>query len=232
MAASERKAVRDAFVRTLPTALAIAPVAMLCGVLAAQHGWENLEVLLFSALGFSGSGQLALLPLAGQDIGVLSMLLMAVSINSRYIPVAFSTANRLPSNAVLRASGAHMLGDEAYAVERERDCAAVVVTIRSTIYGVWIFSNVVGALLFSLIPQELFDRGVNLGFPASLVLLALSLGQIKIRLPRICASWQRRTFEIAICVAVAIVLLLFLGKVWFWLPSIAFSTWRIKGASA
>lgn len=63
---------------------------MLCGVLAAQHGWKNLEVLLFSALGFSGSGQLALLPLPVEGIGVLSMLPMAVSINSRYIPVALT----------------------------------------------------------------------------------------------------------------------------------------------
>ncbi|MFJ3058314.1 AzlC family ABC transporter permease [Herbaspirillum sp. NPDC087042] len=232
LVAVDRNTVRDAFVRTLPTALAIAPVAMLCGVLSAQHGWEIVDVFLFSAFGFSGSGQLALLPLAGQGIGVLTMLLMAVSINSRYIPVAFSTANRLPLAGVLRASSAHMLGDEAYAVENERDSIAAVITIRLTIYVVWILSNVAGALLFSSLPLELFNAGVNLGLPASLVLLALSLGQIKIRVPRICSTWSRRIFEIAMCIVVALVLFLFLGKVWFWLPSIAFSTWRMKEAGA
>jgi predicted branched-subunit amino acid permease len=232
----------DAFVRALPTALTLVPIAMLCGVLAAQAGWGLTEVLLFSVLGFSGSGQLALLPLAGEGLGILTMLLMATSINSRYIPMAFATASRLPSarspSARLlsacfgRAFTAHMLGDEAYAVENERDSVLAVVTIRLTIYSVWVLSNVAGVFAIGLMPQWLIGGGINLGFPASVVLLVLSLGQIKTRVPRIAAPWRRRVCEIALCVAVAMWLFMLLGKVGFWLPSIAFTTWRMWRAGA
>jgi predicted branched-subunit amino acid permease len=227
----------DAFVRALPTALTLVPIAMLCGVLAAQSGWGLTEVLLFGALGFSGSGQLALLPLAGQGLGVLTMLLMATSINSRYIPMAFATASRVPaarspSMFLGRAMTAHMLGDEAYAVENERDSVLAVVTIRLTIYSVWVLSNIAGVLAIGLMPQWLIGGGINLGFPASVVLLVLSLGQIKTRVPRIAAPWRRRLIEIALCVLVAMGLFTLLGKVWFWLPSIAFTTWRMWRAGA
>jgi len=216
-----------AFVRAVPTALTLVPVAMLCGVLAAQASWGVVDVLFFSALGFSGSGQFALLPLAGQGLGILTMLLMAISINSRYVPIAFATASRLPRARAQRAFAAHMLGDEAYAVESERDSVASVVTIRAMIYAVWVLSNVAGVLAAGLMPRSLLGADVNLGFPASVVLLVLSLGQIKTRVPRIAAAWQRRLLEIAMCVAVAMLLFMLLGKVWFWLPSIAFSTWRM-----
>jgi len=200
---------------------------MLCGVLAAQSGWGFVEVLFYSALGFSGSGQLALLPLAGQELGVLTMLLMAVSINSRYIPIAFATTSRLPSAGLPRAITAHMLGDEAYAVESEQDATSSIITIRLTIYVAWVLSNIAGAFLIFLIPHWLANPGVNLGFPASAVLFVLSLGQLKARVSRINATWNRRVVEIAVCVLVAMGLFMLVGKVWFWLPSIAFSTWRM-----
>lgn len=220
------------FVRATPTAVAIFPIGMLFGVLAAQAHWSSIDILLFSALGFSGSGQFALLPLVDQGIGFLTMLLMAVSINSRYIPIAFATASRLPRVPGQRAFLAHLLGDEAYALEHERDPTASIFVIRLTIYGAWVLSSVAGGLLSSLVPHSLLGDGVNLGFPASVVLLVLSFGQIKTRVPQIRASWYRRLIEIGLCVAVAMLLFTWLGKVWFWLPSIGFSTWRLWRAGA
>lgn len=228
LASSARERVWRSFICTLPTALTLVPVAMLCGILAAQSGWSFMEVLFFSSLGFSGSGQLALLPLAGQGFGILTMLLMTVSINSRYIPIAFATASRLPSTRLLRAIVAHMLGDEAYAVETTQDATSSIVTIRLTIYAVWVLSNTAGALLILFIPHQRLNPEINLGFPASVVLLALSLGQLKVRVPQINAGWRRRAIEMAACVFVALGLLVLVGKVWFWLPSIAFSTWRMS----
>jgi predicted branched-subunit amino acid permease len=216
-----------AFVRATPTAVAIFPVGMLFGVLAARAHWSSLEILLFSALGFSGSGQFALLPLVDQGLGFLTMLLMAVSINSRYIPIAFATASRLPHAPGKRAFLAHLLGDEAYALERERDPKAFIFVIRLTIYGAYVLSTVAGGLVVSLVPHSVLGEGVNLGFPASVVLLVLSFGQIKTRVPQIRAPWHRRLVEIGLCVAVALLLFTWLGRVWFWLPSIGFSTWRL-----
>ncbi|MCL1961354.1 MAG: AzlC family ABC transporter permease [Desulfovibrionaceae bacterium] len=220
-----------AFVRAAPAGLALVPVGLLFGVLAAQANWNALEVLLFSMLGFSGSGQFALLPLAGQGMGFLTLLLVAVSINSRYVPIAFIAASRLPRVPVRRVLLAHLLGDEAYAVERDHDASVSVLAIRLTIYGAWVLSTVAGVLAAGLLPRSL-PGGINLGFPGSVVLLALSFGQLKARVPRIAAPWHRRLVEIGLCITAAILLFAWLGPVWFWLPSIAFSSWRLWRAGA
>ncbi|MCY1282800.1 azaleucine resistance protein AzlC [compost metagenome] len=216
-----------AFRRAVPTGLAVAPTGMLFGVLAAQANWSPFEVLLLSALGYSGSGQFALLPLAEQGMGFLTMLVVAISINSRYVPIVITTLTRLPRRPIPRAFMAHLVGDEAYALEHERDHLAAVIATRLTIYVAWVASTFIGVLMAGLIPPSWFGENVNLGFPASIVLLVLSFEQLKSRVPQISAPWERRILELALCVAAALIFLALMGKAWFWLPSIAFSTWRL-----
>lgn len=218
---------RDIIFRVVPTCIAIVPVSMLLGVLAAQTNWSVLEIFLFSLLGFTGSGQFALLPLADQGVGFFTMLMVAVSINSRYIPIAFSTAERLPRPLVQRMAIAYMLGDEAYALDREQANSVEIFITRFMIYGTWVASSVVGLLLAGLIPKQLLSISMNLGYPASIVLLVLSFNQLKTRIPQISSPWTRVCLEMLICVLVAVILLSLMGKVWFWLPSIAFSVWRL-----
>ncbi|MGR2739301.1 AzlC family ABC transporter permease [Billgrantia sp. Q4P2] len=50
--------------RVAPAAIAVVPVSLLFGMLAVRSDWALLEVVAISLLGFSGSGQFALLPLA------------------------------------------------------------------------------------------------------------------------------------------------------------------------
>ncbi|MGE4242672.1 AzlC family ABC transporter permease [Ramlibacter sp.] len=215
-----------AFRRAAPTALTLLPICLLLGVLAGHSNWSVFEVLLFSALGFSGSGQFALLPLAEQGQSLLVMLALTASINSRYIPMALTTADRLPRSALRRGFVAHILGDEAFAIERAGDSRRSVLVVRATIYGTWVLATVVGALLARQVPTDL-GTAVNLGFPASVVLFVLSFSQLKVRVPQIGASWRRRLIEVGLCVLVALGLLAVLGPAWFWLPSIAFSSWRV-----
>lgn len=231
MTRSVRRGAWAAFMRAAPSGLMLVPIGMLFGVLATQANWNALEVLLFSLLGFSGSGQFALLPLAGQGLGFLTLLLVAISINSRYLPIAFVAASRLPRTPMRRAFLAHLLGDEAYAIEHENDNGTSILVIRLTIYGAWVLSTVVGALVSDQFPLSL-SGGINLGFPASVVLLVLSFGQLKDRVPQIAAPWRRRFVEIGVCIAAAMLLLALFGPVWFWLPSIAISSWRLWRAGA
>src|SRR5690606_35915930 len=133
--------------RVTPTALAIVPVSMLFGVLAARADWTLLEILAVSALGFSGSGQFALLPLVDANAGFITMLLVTASINSRYLPIAYASATRLPRFITKRAFVAHMLGDEAYATEEESDSWRSAFLIRAVIFGAWVASGLLGALL-------------------------------------------------------------------------------------
>jgi predicted branched-subunit amino acid permease len=146
--------------------------------------------------------------------------------------MAFISAPRLPRETSRRAFLAHLLGDEAYALELENDPLRRIATIRITIYATWVISNVIGVLVADLIPKGLISADLQLGFPASLVLMILSFGQLKTRVPRIDATRVRKTAEILLCIAVALMFFAWLGRVWFWLPSLAFSSWRLWRAGA
>lgn len=229
---SPNQILRSGFLRAVPTALTILPIGMLFGLLASKAQWDVSDVLLLSMLGFSGSGQFALLPLAEQGAGFLTMLMVTASVNSRYIPMAFISATRLPREAPRRAFLAHLLGDEAYALELESDPRRCIAAIRITIYCTWVLSHVIGVLVANLIPKELISADLQLGFPASLVLMILSFNQLKTRVPRINTTRVRKIAEIILCISVALLFCTWFGSVWFWLPSITFSCWRLWRAGA
>jgi predicted branched-subunit amino acid permease len=214
--------------RVAPTALAIVPVSMLFGVLAARADWSLLEVLAVSALGFSGSGQFALLPLAEANAGFLTMLLVTASINSRYIPIAYASAGRLPTSISKRALVAHMLGDEAYATEQESDSWQSVLLIRATIFGAWVGSGLLGALLGQFIPTEWIGEDLNLSFPASVVLMYLSAFQLRTRLWLSQSESHHRSGLLAVaglCAGVALFLITLVGPLYFWIPSVMTATY-------
>lgn len=206
--------------RVAPAAIAVVPVSMLFGVLAGRADWSLLEVVAISLLGFSGSGQFALLPLAESGAGFFTMLLVTASINSRYLPIAYTSAARLPSAAGKRACLAHMLGDEAYATEHERDSGAGVWWIRVTIFTAWGLAGLLGALLGQVIPTAWLGADVNLGYPASVVLMYLSASQLRARLWN---NEQRRSAMLAaagLSAGLALLLIQWFGPVYFWIPSI------------
>ncbi|MDP9514233.1 AzlC family ABC transporter permease [Pseudomonas protegens] len=210
--------------RVAPAALAIVPVSMLFGLLAGRADWSLLEVALVGLLGFTGSGQFAALPLAQSGAGFFTLLLVSASINSRYLPIAFTSSPRLPRGFLQKAAAAHMLGDEAYATEHERDNPVTVLVIRATIFLTWALAGVLGAWLGKWLPLQWIGTEVNLGYPASVVLMYLSLAQLRSRLS---LAHERRLAilsMVALCVAVTLVLIMLLGTLYFWIPSVLIST--------
>ncbi|MCW3480880.1 AzlC family ABC transporter permease [Neisseriaceae bacterium JH1-16] len=216
--------------RVAPTALAIVPVSMLFGVLASRADWSLLDVVLISLLGFSGSGQFALLPLAESGAGFFTMLLITASINSRYLPIAYMSSRRLPRAIGQRALLAHMLGDEAYATEQEQDRPAAVWVIRGTIYLAWVLAALLGALLGRLIPTAWIGANVNLGYPASVVLMYLSITQLRLRLFEPGKRAAQALVAVGLCAVTALLLIKLLGPVYFWIPSVLLATAILKRA--
>lgn len=208
----------EPFYRALPSALAIIPVSMLFGVLAAKSDWSIFEVFAAGLLGFTGSGQFALLPLTDLGTGFLTMLLLSASINSRYLPIAFITRSRLPKRLLFRASVAHMLGDEAYATERDSDDVVKTITVRSTIFFVWVLSGTGGAILAESLPHGWLSDDIHFGFPASVVLVYLSIAQLRARLS---GAYSHPLMVVSLSVLVAIVFIALLGPLYFWIPSVA-----------
>lgn len=210
--------------RVAPAALAIVPVSLLFGLLAGRADWSLLEVALVGLLGFTGSAQFAALPLAQSGAGFFTLLLVSASINSRYLPIAFTSSPRLPRGFLQKAGAAHMLGDEAYATEHERDSPATVLVIRGTIFLSWALAGVLGAWLGQWLPQQWIGPEVNLGYPASVVLMYLSLAQLRSRLG---LGHERRLAilpMVTLCVALTLLLIMLLGTLYFWIPSVLITT--------
>lgn len=217
-ASKRKKLVQEPISRAIPPALAIIPVSMLFGILAARADWSILQVFTAGLLGFTGSGQFALLPLTESGAGFMTMLLLCASINSRYFPISFTTHSRLPKSLFARTSVAHMLGDEAYAIERTNDSPGDTSIIRITIFITWVISGVVGALIAQAIPDAWISKDLHLGFPASAVLIYLSIAQLKERMKGL---FNQQLLPLATCSAISICLIGLLGPVFFWLPSVA-----------
>lgn len=209
--------IRRAFLRVLPSAIATVPVSMLFGVLAYRADWSLLEVLAAGFLGFTGSGQFALLPLAETDASFLTMLLICASINSRYFPIALTTIKRLPKTVFARTFMSHILGDEAYATERGSDTIQETLIIRSTIFVCWGVSGVIGALIAQAIPSTWLSNGIHLGFPASVVLVYLSVTQLKMQVSGV---YLRQSVMLAACLVLAAACYEWLGPTYFWIPSV------------
>lgn len=214
--------------RALPAAFCVIPISMLFGVLAARADWSVWDVLLIGLLGFTGSGQFAALPLSESGAGFLTLLLVTTSINSRYLPMALTTGTRLPRTTFRRMWCAHMLGDEAYASERHDEPPINVLRIRAAIFAVWVLAGALGALLGQVLPADWPPGDMNLGFPASVVLLYLSISQLRTRI----ASIDRRVpaiLALGVLCAVAVTgLILLLGPVYFWVPGVLLVTFVLS----
>jgi predicted branched-subunit amino acid permease len=219
----------SALKQALPAALSVMPVAMLFGVLAARSGWSVLDVLLLGLLGFTGSGQFAALPLSESGTGFFTLLLVAASINCRYLPMAISTIGRMPRSAFARACSAHMLGDEAYACERDDEPINRMLQIRSAIFLTWVLAGAFGAVIGGVLPEDWLSKDFNLGFPASAVLFYLALSQLKARRAHIRRHQVAGAVLICLCAAASLGLILTLGPVYFWIPGVLLVALLLNG---
>lgn len=217
--------------RVMPPALAVAPVSMLFGFMASQADWTILDVFLVSVLGFSGSGQFAVLSLSQSGSGFLTILFVTASINSRYFPIAYVSSGRLPQRKVSRYLTAHMLGDEAYATESPSDGPQTIFLIRSVIFITWVVSALVGAALGQSLQPPWLGDNVNLGFSASAVLIFLSVSQLRLRVFVDDGFTVCRIGAVVLCLTVALVLIYSLGPVYFWVPGIIVTSILLAKAS-
>ena len=221
---------KGAWRRAVPVGLALAPVGVLFGILAAQSHWTALDVLLMSVVGFSGSGQFAFLGFYNQGLanaGLFAAFLVILSINLRYIPMSLSATQPLRTSGLKRFFFAHFLADESYATESANDDLKARAVIRGSILLFWIVSTVAGALLSAFLPSTIGRALAGLTFPVSAILVALSFAHVRHYCSHEPEPRARRILRAGACFIAALLLMKFVGPKYFWLPSIGLSYWLL-----
>lgn len=222
--------IKGAWERAAPVGLALAPVGVLFGILAAQSKWTALDVLLLSVVGFSGSGQFAFLGFYNQglaNVGLFAAFLVILSINLRYIPMSLSASQPLRTSAVKRFFLAHWLADESYATEHASDDLKARTIIRGGILLFWAVSTVLGALISASLPASISKALAGLTFPVNAILVALSFAHIRHYCVHELEDRTRRMLLAGSSFIAALLLMRLVGAKYFWLPSIGVAYWLL-----
>ncbi|WP_372057625.1 AzlC family ABC transporter permease [Tistrella bauzanensis] len=214
---------RDLAARIWPVSLALTPVGLLFGILAAAQGWAVYEIAVVSLIGFTGSGQFVWLRLAGEGGGTIAAFAIILLINLRYLPMILTVSAPFRGLGPLKGVAAHMVSDESYAIEQPGDVRPARWMIRAGVFMTWAVSTTLGGLILPLITgtEAAALLALLAFFPASLLLFILSALRLEGVSRRADGSLSgRMTMTITAAAVVALGLYLVLGSQWFWLPSI------------
>lgn len=201
----------------LSVVLPLVPIGLAFGWLAAGQGLHTLDVVLMSALGFTGSGQFAWLQLSVQQTPLFVALAILLATNLRYVPMAL-TARLSPASPWLgRVLGAHLLSDESYALEQGRPDDRTRFWLRAVVAATWVLATGAGTLLLggADVNNPMLQRTAS--FAGSCVLVLLASGRLRCSFGPGLLGWGL----IARTGAVAVAVILLCGCRWFWVPSLA-----------
>jgi len=208
------------YIKVIPVGVALAPIGLLFGVLAAQEEWSFIEVFLMSLIGFTGSGQFTFLGFSNQgleNIGYITTFIVLLSINLRYIPMSLSSTNHLNTSKFNKAWLGHWLADESYAIETNADDLKSKIIIRLAIVICWAISTSLGVILAKYMPESASQMLAGLTFPVSAILILLSISNV-VEFNKI----YKQTLKLALAFCVSILMILVIGDKYFWIPSIFF----------
>ncbi|AFK19928.1 branched-chain amino acid ABC transporter permease [Haloferax mediterranei ATCC 33500] len=172
--------VRDA----APLHLGIAPFGLVAGVAAVEQGLSIFHAIGFSSVVFAGASQLAMIELLGADAPLAIVVGTAVVVNLRMLMYSASIAPHFRDFAARsKAVSSYLLTDQAYALsiarygrDGETDRFAYYFGVAASLWVVWQFATIAGALLGTGLPPEW-----GFEFAAPLVFLALLVPALKNR---------------------------------------------------
>jgi predicted branched-subunit amino acid permease len=213
---------KAALKRAVPVGVALFPVGLLFGVLADQVGWRASDILLMSLIGFTGSGQFALLKFVQEDVGYAVIFLIILCMNLRYVPMALSASRPLRVSAPFKFLMSHFVSDESYAAEKREDTVAQRLAVRLTIVSFWTSSTVAGVVAAAYIPASVEPYVIGLTFPISALLFLLSALNIT-AFVRSGGSVGAKMAAIAAATVISLCLMALFGLRYFWVPGIVVS---------
>jgi 4-azaleucine resistance transporter AzlC len=172
---------RDGAKRIAPFSVAAFAFAFSFGVLAPTAGMGSLEAIVMSATTFAGSAQFAAASILGVGGGIVSAIVAATLLNTRYAPISVSVAPIFVGGPLRRLLESQLIVDESWALSKRPDGRydrRLLVGGGLLLYVCWVGGTAVGVLAGDALgdPDAL---GLDAAFPA--LFLALLVTQVHSR---------------------------------------------------
>lgn len=181
-----RQDVRNALRDIAPLTIALMPIGLIFGTLAAGKGLSVFEIFLMSTLVFAGSSQFAAVELWGYPIPVFAIFFSTLLINARHLLLGVSLAPKLAMRGWQKYLAVFFMSDEIWAVaekqaQRRPVSAFYWFTVVAVFPTTWVLTSVIGALVGPLLgPPERF--GADFAFTAVFVALIASFERSRVML--------------------------------------------------
>ena len=158
----------------LVVSLAVGVIGVTFGVFADAAGFDLAQIVVMSALVFTGASQFAAVGViddGGSGGAAVGSALLLAARNALYGPVA---RRALPASALARLASAHFVIDETTAMaaihDDSRDATGAFWITATTLWLCWNLGSVAGALLGAVLGEP-ETWGLDAAFPAMFVAL-------------------------------------------------------------
>ena len=208
----KRKAIKKAFIKSIPIMCSYLFVSMAYGIMMEEAGFHWYYSLLVSMTVYTGAFQFVLITFLSSGASILTVAVTAFLMNSRqtfysltFVEDFYKMGRRLPYMI-------HTMTDETYAVnctleqdEKDRSVIMFFVAFFSRCY--WMLGAVAGGMIGQLIPFEL--KGIDFCMTALFVIIFID-------------QWEKskKHLPAILGLAVSLVCLLLFGQERFMLPAL------------
>ena len=208
------KALRYAFIRTLPVLCGYLFLGLAFGLLLQEGGYDLRWALLISTCVYAGSMQFVMLSFLGTDISLLSVALMTLSVNCRHVFYGLSMLSTYKGMGRVFPYMVFSLTDETYSLQispepipagLDEKRVRFFMSLLDQVY--WVLGSTAGAALGQLLPFDM--TGIDFAMTALFVVIFVD-------------QWRAASSHLPaiVGVACALVFLLLLGADSFLLPAL------------
>ena len=208
------KALRYAFIRTLPVLCGYLFLGLAFGLLLQEGGYDLRWALLISTCVYAGSMQFVMLSFLGTDISLLSVALMTLSVNCRHVFYGLSMLSTYKGMGRVFPYMVFSLTDETYSLQispepipsdLDEKRVRFFMSLLDQVY--WVLGSAAGAALGQLLPFDM--TGIDFAMTALFVVIFVD-------------QWRAASSHLPaiVGVACALVFLLLLGADSFLLPAL------------
>lgn len=167
---------RQGFRSILPLTIAVVPIGLVFGAVAASKGLSAIEAMLMSALVFAGGSQFVAMDLWSHPASIAALGMAALLVNVRHVLMGASISRRMGAFSLRqKVFSMLLLADEIWAVAEfhardHRLTPAWFFGAALPFYAAWVLSGLVGALLGGLVGDPAVIA-MDFVFPAVFVIL-------------------------------------------------------------